>query len=34
MDWMYSATSEPGRVFTTSRVYDVPPKPKPKEEKK
>jgi hypothetical protein len=34
MDWMYSATSEPGRIFTTSRVYDVPAKPKPKEEKK
>jgi hypothetical protein len=34
MDWMYSATNEPGRIFTTSRDYDVPPKPKPKEEKK
>ncbi len=34
MDWMYSATSEPGRIFTTSRDYDVPPKPKPKDEKK
>jgi hypothetical protein len=34
MDWMYAATNEPGRIFTTSRDYDVPPKPKPKEEKK
>lgn len=34
MDWMYSATSEPGRIFTTSRDYDIPAKPKPKEEKK
>ncbi len=34
MDWMYSATSEPGRIFTTSRDYDVPAKPKPKDEKK
>jgi len=34
MDWMYSATSEPGRIFTVSRDYDVPAKPKPKEEKK
>jgi hypothetical protein len=34
MDWMYDATSEPGRIFTASRDYDVPPKPKPKEEKK
>jgi hypothetical protein len=34
MDWMYDATNDPGRIFTTSRDYDVPPKPKPKEEKK
>ena len=34
MDWMYAATNEPGRIFTTSRDYDVPAKPKPKEEKK
>ncbi|MBK7641820.1 MAG: hypothetical protein IPJ19_02010 [Planctomycetes bacterium] len=34
MDWMYGATSEPGRIFTISKDYDVPAKPKPKEEKK
>jgi hypothetical protein len=33
MDWMYGAINEPGRVFTTSRDYDVLPKPKPKDEK-
>lgn len=34
MDWMYGSTSDPGRVFTASRDYEVPPKPKPKDEKK
>lgn len=34
MDWMYGSTSDPGRVFTCSRDYEVPAKPKPKDEKK